>query len=445
MRRTIPKLLAAFLGLCLAASAFAIDVPLKYQKHPAESKDFYPSGAISLTEMTEPPEGEWKFPSLISEYPIYAFVKIGDKQKLCLLDHKNARDKLYNRFYFDSNGNRDLTDDPFVEGTVKLQQNNQSYTVDFPGVDTKIEVSGKSIPYSFRPSVRVRLAQLERRGFSEESVRRYVAVSLRLNCSYTGEFQIQDQKYRVILSDSDCNGRFNDRFNESKVTARTAVRRRPILSRGDGFIITTHKKIDSYDVQLCGDWLVVEDKLFEVNINTVNRKMTLTPMTDNLGSLKLAMETEYISLYTEDGKHSVMMYRPSKKIKVPAGKYRLYKYQALKKDEQGDLWRLCARATTESPFVVVDRKGEVALEFGEPYLAIVNIIHPRAGRSRALIAFNVDGKGKESLIDLSHISGNKTQIPLSEEEDLGHRPKEPTYKIVKADGEVVAQGSFEYG
>ncbi|UCE22262.1 MAG: hypothetical protein JSV46_08670, partial [Candidatus Aminicenantes bacterium] len=160
---------------------------------------------------------------------------------------------------------------------------------------------------------------------------------------------------------------------------------------------------------------------------------------------KLNMNTERLSLYTEDGKRSVMMYRPSKKIKVPAGTYRLYKYQALKNDEQGDQWRLCAWATTESPFVTVDRKGEVALEFGEPYLAIVNVIHPRAGRSRVLIAFEIEGKGKESLTDLSHISGDKTQIPLSEEEDLGHRPKEPTYKIVKADGEVVTQGSFEYG
>ena len=445
MRKTIPKLLAAFLGLCLTASALAIDVPLKYQKHPAESEDFYPNGSISLKRTMGTPSGEWKFPTLVSEHPIYAFAKIGDKERLCILDRQNASDKFYNRFYFDSNGNRDLTDDPFVEGTVNLPQNNQRYTVEFPGVETKIEVDGKSVPYSFRPSVRVRSAQLERRGFTEESVRRYIGIVLRLNCSYTGELQIQGQKYRVILGDGNCNGRFNDRFTLLDMKTPNDVRRMPIFSHGDGFIITTENKIDSSDLQVCGNWLVVTDTLFEVNINTVNRKMTLTPMTDNLGALKLAMKTERISLYTEDGKNSLMMYRPSKKIKVPAGKYRLYMYQALKKDEQGDLWRLCAWATTESPFVAVDRKGEVVLEFGEPYLPIVNVIQPRGRSSRALIAFEVEGKGKESLRDLSHISGDKTQIPLSEEEDLGHRPKEPTYKIVKADGEVVTQGSFEYG
>ena len=160
------------------------------------------------------------------------------------------------------------------------------------------------------------------------------------------------------------------------------------------------------------------------------------------------MKTERISLHSEDGKHFLMMYRPSKKITIPVGKYRLYKYQALKKDEQGDLWRLLARATTESPFITVGKISDAVLEYGEPYLAKVNVVKPRGGSSRPLIAlmtFEVEGKGKETLRDLSHISGDKTQIPLSEEEDLGHRPKEPTYKIVEADGEVITQGSFRYG
>jgi hypothetical protein len=444
MRKTILKLLVVFVGLGFATSALAIDVPLKYQKHPAELDDFYPRGSISLTETMEPPSGEWKFPALVSEHPIYAFVKIGDTQKLCILDQQNASDRLYNRFYLDSNGNGDLTDDPFVEGTVKFAQNNQRYTVDFPGVDTKIEIEGKSVPYSFRPSASVRSAQLERRGFTKESIRRYVAVVLRLNCSYTGEFKIKGQKYRVILGDYNCNGRFNDQFSLREVKTRAGVQRMPIFSRGDGFIITTEDKIDAFDLQICGDWLVVNDKLFEVSINTAKGKMTLMPATDNLGSLELAMKTERISLYTEDGKHCLMMYRPSKKIKVPAGKYRLLKYQAFKQDKQGDLWRLCASANTESPFITVSGNREAVLKFGEPFVSKVNV-RVKEGSSRASLSFAIEGQAKESLADLSHISGDKTQIPLSEEEDLGHRPKEPTYKIVKADGEVVTQGSFEYG
>jgi hypothetical protein len=151
-----------------------------------------------------------------------------------------------------------------------------------------------------------------------------------------------------------------------------------------------------------------------------------------------------MSIYTEDGQHFLMMYQPSKTITVPAGKYRLFKYKTLKQDKQGDLWRLCASANTESPFITVGGNREAVLKFGEPFVSKVNV-RVRERTSRASLSFAVEGQAKESLADLSHISGDKTQIPLSEEEDLGHRPKEPTYKIVKADGEVITQGSFEYG
>ncbi len=444
MKRTIQTLLVVCIGLGFAASAFAIDVPLKYQKYPAGSDDFYPRGVVALGEIMEPPSGGWKFPTLVSEHPIYAFVEIGDKQKLCILDQQNASNKFYNRFYLDSNGNGDLTDDPFVEGTVKLAENKQSYTVEFPGVDTKIEVDGRSLPYSFCPYVRTRLFQLERRGFTDETVRRYVALSLRSNCSYTGELKIKGQKYRVILSDYNCNGRFNERFTLRKMNVRAEIRRMPIFAQGDGFIITDKDKIDAYDVQLCGDWLVVDDQLFEVSIDMAKGKMTLKPMTENLGSLRLTMQTECMSIYTEDGQHLLMMYQPREKIMVPADKYRLFKYKALKQDKQGDLWRLSASANTESPFIVVDGEREAVLEFGEPYVSIVNA-GVRGESSKGFLSFSVEGRAKETLSDLSHISGDKTQIPLSEEEGLGQRPREPTYKVVKSDGEVVAQGSFEYG
>jgi len=142
--------------------------------------------------------------------------------------------------------------------------------------------------------------------------------------------------------------------------------------------------------------------------------------------------------------HCLMAYQPGKEIKVPAGKYRLYNYQIFKKDKQGDLWRLKATATTETPFLTVDGKGKLVVELGEPYVPVVEV-RVRENRSRASIGFDVEGRGKEFVTDLSHISGDQTQIPLSEEEDLNHRPKEPTYKIVKTDGEVVSQGSFRYG
>jgi hypothetical protein len=444
MRRHTSVLLAIFLGFCLTTAAFAIDVPLKYQKHPAESENFYPYGSNRFTVTLKKPSGDWKFPTLVSEKALYTLVKIGDAERLFVLDKQKEDAKFYNRIYFDSNGNNDLTDDSVLDGTIRFETNNQYCNVEFPAVDTKIKVDNQSLPFSFSPSIfGFMLEQLEKSEFDEKSVSRNISFMVNLNCSYTGEFKIGNQKYSVILGDSNCNGKFNDRFSVLKFKKPPPGRMR-VYGRGDGFFITTGDKIDSFDLQVCGDLLLVKDKLFKVSISTAEGKMTLMPVTGNLVSLQLATDTERISLYTEDEKHCLMAFQPNKKIKIPAGKYRIFNYQIFKKDKQGDLWRLNATATTESPWVTVEGKGKSVVELGEPYMPLVDV-RVRENSSRASIGFDIEGKAKEFVTDLSHISGDQTQIPLSEEENLGHRPKEPTYKVVKTDGEVVTQGSFEYG
>ena len=442
MRKFTFRLMAVFLGFCLTSAALAIDVPLKYQKHPDKTEDYYPSGAVSLKKTLKPPSGEWKLPQLVSEHPLYAFMKIGDKERLCVFDRQKAGDSFYNRFYFDSNINGDLTDDPFVDGSIEFRSNNRFCVVNFPAVDIRIEVDGKSLPFSFRPvASSYMLEQLAKQGYNEKNIERFLNFYLRTNCSYTGEFQLKGQKYRVVLGDSNCSGHFDEKFARREIKFEGRIR---IYSEGDSFILTTSDKIDYYDAQVCSDLFQLNDQLYEVRINTTEGKMTLAPVTKDLVPLHLAMKVERIQLYTEDGKNCLMMFQPSQKIKVPAGKYRLYDYQVFKKDEQGDLWRLRAAATTESPYVTVDGKSDSLVEFGEPFVPIVDVV-TRGGTSRAYLLFNVEGKCKEFLTDLSHVAGTQTTIPLSEEEDLGHRPKEPTYKIIKADGEVVTQGSFRYG
>lgn len=229
--------------------------------------------------------------------------------------------------------------------------------------------------------------------------------------------------------------------------------RMPIFGIGDGVFISREEKIQAYDQQVCGDWLLVKNRLFEVNISQAMEKMSLTPITQDLVPLKLAMQTEHLSLYTEDEEHFLMTCQPDKKIDIPEGKYRLYNYKVLKKDDQGDLWSLSARATTECPWITLDGTSDSELEFGEPYVVsaevpenrLINIQGPTAAESSVFLSFRIRGRGYEDISDLSHIKGTQTKIPLSEKEGLTHRPKEPTYTIFTADGKTAAQGSFEYG
>ena len=146
MRRFSRVLLAIFLGFSLLTATFAIDVPLKYQKHPAASEDFYPSGSNGFTVTLKKPSGDWKLPALLSARPLYALVKIGDTERLCVLDRQKEDSKLYDRIYFDSNGNSNLTDDLIIDGNIQSGPENRYGMLEFPAVDTKIEVDGKSLP-----------------------------------------------------------------------------------------------------------------------------------------------------------------------------------------------------------------------------------------------------------------------------------------------------------
>jgi hypothetical protein len=148
-----------------------------------------------------------------------------------------------------------------------------------------------------------------------------------------------------------------------------------------------------------------------------------------------------------------MTFHPDKKIDIPQGKYRLFNYKLLKKDDQGDLWSLSARATTESPWITLDGGRDSMLEFGEPYVVSAGV--PESRRNTILrspvkpdsvyLSFSMRGQNNEDILDLSHIKGTNTKIQLSKKEGLTHRPKEPTYKILLGDGKIAAQGSFEYG
>jgi hypothetical protein len=177
--------------------------------------------------------------------------------------------------------------------------------------------------------------------------------------------------------------------------------------------------------------------------------MNLTPVSEGLSPLTLAADTERVSLYAEDGSCSLMAYRPGKTIMVPPGRYRLFAYQFLRRDLQGDLWQLIAGGTKESPVVTVDGSGDAVLKFGEPYVPVVDVpeyylqeVRNRSGK-QVQLSFNVEGAGRELLTDLQRISGISSRIKLSRADR--NRPKEPTYMIWKTDGEMAARGSFEYG
>lgn len=443
IRHVTRSLFVSVLGCFVSQAAFGIEVPLKYEKYPEQLESFRPIGAARLEVTKERPAGDWKLPGLTSKQPLYTLTRLGDEKRLLILDRLSANDPFYNRIYFDSNGNRDLTDEPAIDGRVQ-QASEDVRAVEFPSVDISIKIDRKPVPYSFR-------TQAVQFGSAEElnsgDVENRIGLSLVANCGYGGEFELDGQTYRVLLGDGNANGRFNDRLPIQRDPRTGSCS--PSSGESDIVCLTSGKKVAVYDTQPCGDLLLVSGKLFEVSISTPEGKLTLTPVTETLAALKLGMETQHMSIFTEDGQHCVMMYRPGSEITIPAGKYRLFGYAVLRKDDQGDLWLLEAEGVPGTPAVTVGEGIDGVIEFGEPYMPIAQVPPwerdnvKKGGATEVHLMLQVQGKGKEELTEVRRIEGNKTRIPLSSEEP--GRPKEPTYKIVKSDGEVVAAGSFEYG
>lgn len=452
MNKSVTKIMCFTVFFFFALTLFAIDVPLKYVKYPDKPETYFPTGMARLKYKLDPPPGDWKFPEIVSSHPIYSLVKLGDEEKLLILDRQKTEDEYYNRIFFDANANKDLNDDPVIDGTTVSIPGRRYEMVKFPAVDTKIKVDGKPLPFSFQPDFLGALRAIDQGKIAEELLNRMIYLYLRVNCMYKGKFDVDGESYSVYLGDTNCNGLFHEKFALRKLE-KPIPGRLPILTTGDAVFISQDEEIDVYDRQVCGDWLLIRDKLFEVNIKQTEGKMSLTPVTENLVSLKLSMQPEHISLYSEKGPHFLMTYQPDKQINIPKGKYRLLNYRVLKKDDQGDIWSLSALATTESPWINLDGSGDSELEFGEPYVVsaevpedgLIDVQGSATAKSTVFLLFTIRGQGNENISDLSHIKGTQTKIPLSEKEGLTHRPKEPTYTIVTADGKTAAQSSFEYG
>jgi len=447
--------LVVLAALVFTASALAVDIPLKFIKFPDGATGLTPVGQISLRLTPQAPAGEWKFPKCTTEKPLYGLVKIGSAERLLVLDRQKGGDKYYNRIYFDANANKDLTDDPVVDGKEEIDSRGPFCRVKFGAVDTRIEVEDRVLPYSLRPELMlINLAQYSESKLDPKILPRFVQCYLKTNCVYTGEFKLDGRSYSLTLADTNCSGSFTDKFEIRNINY---PRRLSASAQGDSFYISSDGKPDSIDRLVYGDWLVIKDNLYKISFSPAKGTITLTPVKENIVPLRLAMLPERLSISTEDGKNCIMMFQPAQTVMIPPGRYRLFNYELFKEDEQGDLWRLCANATTDTPYFTAGQSDSALLEFGEPYAPVITaanrlqaITVQSQGQTKRLpprvpIVFNIEGTGGEFINDLSHIRGDKTKIPLSQKKNLGHRPAEPTYEITKTDGEVVTKGFFEYG
>ena len=421
----------------------AIEIPLFYDRHSTNDASFRPGGGNYQSLETAPPAGNWILPEFVGEHPLFSLAKLGQTECLVAIARQSPGDPFYNRAYFDRNANRDLTDDPPIDGEAKPYGRENYFSCEFPPLDLEIDAAGHRLPYSF--SLRIGGTMPAKDDPAPASTRfRNLHFGVSPNCAYLGEFAIDGNGYRIAIGDSNANGVFGDNalLNEN---VRYSDRR--LVAQGDTLYVSAAGRAENADGLILGQCLAIGERLFDVHLDVPANRLTLTPRQENLGALEFTAPVRSMSLVSASENGTLMLCRVGRRASVPAGSWRLLEYQIAKPDDWGDLWLLQAKGTDKLPSIVVTPGGSVPLPVGEPIQAGVEIydraLQQAAANGQLRLSLALLGNAGELVSDLRHLSGTQTQHKKSKRNS--NRPEEAAYRILKPDGELVFSGSFEYG
>ncbi len=436
-------------SLVCALGLVAVEVPLKYERYGENDRGFQPYGYVLLEKSAKAPPGDWKLPELKSAVPVYALAAIGSGKRLLILDKRDAKDSFYTRLYVDANGDGDLRNDLVSETAAPPEGENarqRPRLARFPAVDLTVDCGAYTTPFSVS-AVSYFAGEMPEKGLTAEEIEsERFYFYLMLNCCYRGECELAGAKLKVILADTDVNGVIEPKVVMTEVRGETAP-------RGDWLFLSAGDEIDYRERTFFGSLLVFKSALYDVRFDAAGKILRIEPSKAAAVTAAFPLDIERMTLVADGGGPTIMLVKSGARAAIPAGKYLPAGYRALKKDAEGDLWRIEAQATAATPYIEIPGSGAKAA-FGEPFVVKATVPdalyeqyaervkkNPEA-RKQLLLMLAIEGAAGERVTDLAHIEGDKTKIALEKD---GERPKEPTYSIAAADGTVLGTGSFRYG
>lgn len=406
-----------------------------------------PTGRASIALSLTPPPGPHTFPEFRSRRPLYGKVDLGDEARILAFD-SSVPDTMWDTLYFDRDGDGNLGGEEAVAAETGPGSPDYHWCR-FPPADTEVARGDRRLPYRFgvqmyAPGI-ASIGGWE--GLTEETVARNVHATLVSQCCYSGEFEWQGRAYQLKLNDGNANGTFSDRLRDIRRYTSAGIER--FHASGDHLYLRASAPPAYDDGMILGDLLALGADVFGVRVDETRSRLVLTPVTDGLFPLVPGMAVSRMSLYTDGFARCVMAVDPPGAIPLPAGAYRLLSYAAVRADDRGSVWRLNAVATADSPEVALNDASGAALPLGEPFVPGAGVdpwqreAVGTGSRREISLQFHIRGQGGECVSGLRRVEGRETSVPLSA--GTADLPKEPSYRIVKEDGEVVASGSFEYG
>jgi hypothetical protein len=412
-------------------NAGAVEIKLTYKKF-SQGETFFSRTGSDFVCRTNVPSGNWKLPDFKNRQPLFAVIKLGDSNRLLVLDREPESDAALDdimgsfidklpdnapfltRLYFDANGNGDLRDDPVISG--KAEQRDGS-AVTFAPVDAIISGNGVDLQYRFMLYVASRIESTSSKTSVELQKELYGQYSSL--CAYTGEMALEGVKYHLALIDSNCNGIFYNLMKDHVYISRASE-----FGRRDGLIASGH--------------LIVGAKTYEARMDVSGCKLVLSPPSKPLCSLKLSSRPECMQLIAGKKQGGVALFNPALDVLIPAGRYVLSSYTLERNDKSGNRWIIESNAGGV-PGVEVSGDKAAILTFGEPFTSTALV----SGSGEAVrMSVRTTGAGQEEVASVMRLANGQLDLPPSRQSP---DRVEPFYKILNSRADVIAKGKFEFG
>ncbi|NLF07219.1 MAG: hypothetical protein GX594_04455 [Pirellulaceae bacterium] len=381
----------------------------------------------------------------------------------------------YTRLYFDRNRNGDLTDDEVVksDGDESAPRGVGFSHISFPRLEITLAAGGTEYKYAF--TIEGYAILRERYG--------YVNVQFNAATAREGEIAIAGKKRRIVLSDYNSNGLFNDEIAVDDTVRGSNNELYP--RQGDVLMVDPDfdENDSPYDVTASDSrhhvskLIVIDGKFYDVKISPSGDRLSLTPSTAALGSVTNPNKKFRALIYGDKGFLKIAG-EANAPVPVPAGEWKLFSYNIDLTDypqpeppkaeppaeeeqkpesdaEESSLSKslgkaleqllgggsrpaapaarirptlISAQATRDYQAVKVVEGRTAVLPFGPPFKPHVVVQYQRD----KMVQLGLTLIGSQGEICDNMIA-------------RGGRPSKPRFSITNAKGEVVQQGNFEYG
>ena len=350
----------------------------------------FSSGLSNLEVTTEKPAGV-ELPQFKSDEPIFAKWSTPMVEKGCLwiaLD-KTHKQGLYDNLYIDSNGDGNLSD----ETAVMAYRSTQSSTY-FGPVKVIFQIEDGPVTY-----------HLNFQFYGSDDNKRLYASS---GGWYEGDITVNDVKKHCVLFDGNANGTFNDKSLNAWESDRIRI--------GES---------SSQDASFVGNYIMIDDKLYEPQIARDGACITLAEAKDvKYGLVRLPESVTQLSAGGENG--SFIVKPENETASLPVGKYRITNWIVERKDDKGTQWKLQAAWSGGKGDFEITKAKEATLDIGEPIQSSLT-----SSLREGIHYFSQSLNGRDG-----------ERITLTRN---GAQPQAPKLNIKSKDGTYDRTYSFSYG